>query len=310
MNNAELEDRTEEAQKVVEKEFGKNLGALAITPGTGWKQGIEAAFKEDKRLPYSELNVPGSEFEVEGHSKDLRLGTVEGRPVIIAGRVHPNENWTHPDLRQAMSVVIGAIDECMDGLLVTNGVGHLHGCVGRDQGLIKSMLRTAILDVVGWAHRGRRKDPIKVGDIAIADDIKTALVGPSTPFGAGDFEDFYNEGLHANNDLFFDTVRQAITLIQGHCPRAQARFIGGPQFEGPGDKVEFRAQGDDVIGMSGLQEILEATRRGIPVAQAFLATNGPFGLHSHDGNQIVGKQSQAKAEAIVRRLAQATPKRR
>lgn len=309
MNSAELRERTAEAKGVVESEIGK-LQVLGAVPGTGWGEGVSDAFKERLRIPYSKLNVPGSELVVEGHEKVLRVGTLgDNRDAVILGRVHPNEDITHPDLRQGMSVVIGALEDCLEGLLVTNGVGTLHGRVGKELGWLQSMVITAILDVMGYAGRRRRQEPINVGDIAIVDDVKTSLVGPMTPLGAGQFIDFYHGGIHRDGDKYFNTVREAVTEVQGRCPKAQARFIAGPQFEGPADKVEFRAKGDDVIGMSGIQELLKCTELAIPAIQLVLATNGPFEMHSHEGNQGIGKSNRKKAAAILRLLADTWPRK-
>jgi hypothetical protein len=59
-------------------------------------------------VPYAELGVPGSQLRVEGHSKVLKVGEIEGCGAFVLGRVHPNEDMTDPDLRQAMMLLIGA----------------------------------------------------------------------------------------------------------------------------------------------------------------------------------------------------------
>lgn len=300
-----------EAERIAENTQSTlgDLKALGIVSGTGWDKGIAHAFKERQTVPYSRLGIPGSEMEVEGHSKNFKIGEIDGRSALIFGRVHPNENVTDPNLRQAMALLIAALRPHLEGLIITNGVGTLHGPVGLENGWAHGTIRTAILDALGWAHRGRRKELIRVGDIALVNDVKTALVGPFTPLGAGDFVDFYHGGIHRDRDLYFDAVRQVISQVQGHCPRAQARFIAGSQFEGPADKIEFRAQGDDVIGMSGIQEMLACTKQGIPFEQIVLATNGPFGMHSHEGNQDTGKKNTEKATRIIQGIADQWPKR-
>jgi len=308
MNTTELNDRTGQAKEIITRELGQ-FRAIGVAPGTGWNEGVKTAFKEEESLPYAEFGVPGSELEVEGHSKALKLGEIDGRQTLIIGRVHPNENTTHPDLRQAMAFIIGALDDCLDGLIITNGVGTLQGPVGRERGMVNSLVQTALLDLMGWAQRGRKQEPIRVGDVALVDDVKTALLGQFTPLGAGEFVDFYRNGIHRDDDRYFDIARRAITGVQGHCPKAQARFILGPQFEGPADKMEFRAQGDDVVGMSGIQEILACTRLGVPFEQIVLATNGPFEPHTHEENQRTGRRNAEKAAEILRSLSRAWPVR-
>lgn len=308
MNSAELSDRTARAGEKLKTELG-DLKGLGIVPGTGWGEGVDTAFKRRQEVPYSELGVPGSGLKVEGHRKTLKIGEIEGGGALVLGRVHPNENMTDPDLRQAMILLIGALRPHLEGLIITNGVGSLHGPVGLENGRLHSLVRTAILDALAWAHRGRRQERIRVGDIAIVDDVKTGSVGPLTPLGAGDFVDFNHAGIHRDDNRYFDIARRAVTAVQGRCPRVQARYIPGPQFEGPGDKIEFRAQGDDVIGMSGIQEALACTRHDIPFAHLVLATNGPFEPHSHEGNQDVGKTNAEKAAAIIRKLAKDWPRK-
>ncbi|MFC1616009.1 hypothetical protein ACFL21_02620 [Patescibacteria group bacterium] len=306
MNSLELGERTEKAKEILISELG-NIGALGIVPGTGWKNGLAQAFNPKLSIPYQHLELPGSDLEVEGHHKDLKLGEIDGRNVIVAGRVHPNENSTDPDLRQAMAIILGALEDCLDGLIITNGVGTLHGPIGRERGLINSLIRTALIDMQGRILRGRPKELINVGDIAIVDDIKTSLVGPFTPLGAGEFEDFYHNGIHRDDDRFFNIARAAVIDIQGHCSRALSRFIAGPQFEGPADKVEFRANGEDIIGMSGIQEVLNCTRLHLPCVQLVLATNGPFVIHKHEDNEEVGIANGEKAGRILGRLADTWP---
>lgn len=254
--------------------------------------------------------MPGSELQVKGHSKVLKVGDIGGRDAFVLGRAHPNENITDPDLRQAMILMIGALRTHLKGLVITNGVGSLHGPVGLEKGWLHSLVRTAILDLLGWAHRGRRQERIRVGDIAIVDDIKTSAVGSRTPLGAADFVDFYHDGIHREGDRYFEAARRAVSATQGRCPRAQARYIPGPQFEGPADKIWCRAEGDDVIGMSGIQEALACTRYDIPFAHLVLATNGPFEPHSHESNQDVGKANAEKAAAIIEQLSRDWPKQK
>jgi purine nucleoside phosphorylase len=316
MNPAELKEWTREAWEVINDRTDL-VHAVGIIPGTGWKEGIEAIFngiddifEEHGRIPYSEIGIPGQGLEVPGHSKALRLGAIEGRAAILIGRVHSNENITDPSLRQAMAILIGALRFRLDGIISTSAVGTLHGKVGTENGRLHSTVRTAILDVIGWAHRGRRQEVVNVGDLAVIDDMKTGHVGSRTPLGAGDFVDFYHNAIHREDDRYFNLAREAVKEAQGRAPRAIERFMPGPQFEGPSDKIEYRAQGEDVIGMSGIQEILVCARPDIdlPIQRVVLATNGPFKVHSHEDNKAIGRTNEEKASAVLKSLVKKWPK--
>lgn len=309
MNKPEFDQNVGNTAEVFKSKLGDGFNGLGVVSGTGWDKGIARVFKERERVRYADLNIPGASVHVMGHDKDIKIGEIDGRNALVLGRIHPNENVTDPDVRQAMAIIITALDKCLEGLVVTNAVGTLHGPVGADAGFVKSMVRTAILDALGWAHRGRRQEKIGVGDVAIVDDIKTGMVGSFTPFLAGDFVDFYHDGLHGHDDMYFDFVRKVVTKVQGRCPRAQARYITGPQFEGPADKIEFRGHGDDIIGMSGIQEILTCAKLKIPVSQIVFATNGPFVRHSHAVNLVAANGGISKVADILSELARGWPKR-
>lgn len=309
MNIREANERTAVAEAVISDQLGGGDRFLGIIPGTGWAQGLEAIFTQHGEVPYDDLNIPGTGAHVEGHSKSLKIGEIEGRKVLVFGRVHPNEEGRNPDLPQAMRIVIGAVREKLDGLIVTNGVGTLHGRIRTGNGLIHDLVREAIIDTIGWSKRGRRQEPIGVGDLAIVDDVITESLGGSTPLLAGEFVDFYHGGIHAGDDIYFNIAREAVAAVQGRCPRAASYFIAGPQFEGPIDKFNARASGADVIGMSG-QETLAARKFGVPYAHLVFATNGAFGMHSHEDNQTMGAQNAHKMRGVLKQLARTWPEKK
>lgn len=308
MNKTELNERTEQAQEIVESELGGGERFFGSVLGTGWKQGTDGLFVQENEIPYEHLNIPGIGAEVEGHVKSMKVGYINGRPALILGRVHANEESLSSDANQAMRVIIGAVRDRLDGLLITNGVGTLHGPVGREKGLLRSMIQTAILDTMGWAVRGRRQERINVGDIAIVDDVMTLPLGPYTPLVAGEFEDYYHGGIHRDGDRYFRLGHSAVVDVQGECSRAVYCYMTGPQFEGPTDKRIFRALGGDVMGMSGIQDILAAVRAGIPFVNLGFATNGPFGKHSHEENQRIGLENAPKMGKVIEVLADRWPR--
>lgn len=311
MNRNQLAEATDAARENVSGRLGREK-FLAIIPGTGWADGLEGLFRQEDEIPYVDLKVPDV-ADVPGHRKSMRIGSVNGRSTLLLGRVHPNEEIRHQDLPQAMRVVIGAVKDSVDGLLVTNAVGTLHGRVEVEGGgLIQSLVATAVLDAMGWACRGRRKEHIGIGDLAVVDDMNTISLGSNTPLLGGEFVDFVHGGndaygIHRDNDLYFDVARRAITEVQGRCARAVHFHVPGPQFEGPTMKKVLRAMGSDVVGMSS-QENLVAAHEHIPFANVVLATNGAFERHTHEENQAIGRKSAGKTREVIERIADTWPK--
>ena len=167
MEHSELADREQSAREKLIQEMGEIPNSVGIFPGTGWRKGVEDIFEEDASVPYHVLRVPGVEQgggEVNGHSKTIRKGRIDGRPALVMGRVHANET-RDPNGPLGTRVVMGAVKDVLDGVIVTHGVGSLSGRIGREQGLIKSLVRTALIDAMGWAHRGRRMAETNPGDL-------------------------------------------------------------------------------------------------------------------------------------------------
>ena len=314
MNKAELNEVTAVATERVKGELGEGR-FLAVIPGTGWKEGLDGLFHQTNEIPYSELAVLDSAAVVEGHTKSIRVGDINGRPTLVLGRVHPNEEIRHPDLPHAMRIVIGAVRDRVDGLLVTNGVGTLHGRVEVEGGgRIQSLIAMAVLDIMGWANRGRRQEHVGIGDLAIVDDMITTSLGSNTPLLGGEFADFYHGGkdaygIHRDNDLYFNVAKKAIEDVQGRCSRTVHFHAPGPQFEGPTMKRNLRAMGADVVGMSSQENLIAAWER-IPFANVVLATNGAFERHTHEENQEIGRRSAGRTRDVLVRIADTWPRRK
>lgn len=313
MHLQQAEDRIEAARVKMEARLGGG-NFLAIVPGTGWKQGLDGLFQQKDQIPYGELGVPMVSGTVEGHDKSLKVGTIDDRDVLVFGRVHSNEEPRHPDINHAMRVAIGSARDRLDGLVVTNGVGTLHGPVGLERGRLHSLIQTALLDALGWAFRGRRKEELDESDLAVIEDVVTLSLGSHTPLLAGEFIDAFSpapenkHGLHRDNDRYFAVAREAVEEVQGRCPRATYCFIPGPQFEGPMVKKIFRGLGGDVVGMSG-QEVLLATLWDIPSANLVFVTNRAFEAHSHENNTNAGERNAGKMKRVLQILAHTWPRR-
>jgi len=307
MNKRELTERSEGAKELLQPRVGGGKRFLGIVPGTGWKEGLEGLFRPDgSPIDYKDLDVPGAESSIEGHSKSMQIGDIDGRPVIVMGRVHPNET-TDPDIVLAMRMIIESVRENLDGLIVTNGVGTLHGPVNEHLGRLASFVHTAVLNTAAHLFNGRRSEHVGVGDIAVVDSFDTTTIGKDTPLLAGDFHDLHHKGYHRDSDRFLNLGRDAVAAVQGRTPLAKFAYMHGPQFEGPGEKKRARFFGGDVIGMSALEGLV-ATKNGIPFSHLVLATNGAFAPHSHEGNLDVGAAKAETTRAILKILARDWPR--
>lgn len=309
MEHAELADLEAAAREKIQSEMGELPASVGIFPGTGWREGLDNVFQEEASVPYHELGVPGVKTgsgEVQGHSKSIRRGKIDGEDVLVMGRVHANET-KDPNGPLGTRVVMGAVKNALEGVIVTHGVGSLSGRIGIEEGLIKSVARTTLIDLMGWAHRGRWITPTGPGDLAVVESIQNRFFGTGTPLIGGEFVDPDNGALRRDDGRYIALAEQALLSAQGKAPRVVYGYVAGPQFESLGDKLALRSSGCDVIGMSG-HEVSLAAQWNIPVSQVVLITNGPFAAHSHEGNQAVGRQSAERAGVALRHLVTQWPR--
>ncbi len=287
MNKTGLDYRVAEIEQSVGDVIGTDK-AVGIIAGTGWKEGVNSAFEPTGvEVPYDQLNLPGMDEGILGHEKSLRVGTVGGRRVVIIGRVHANES-TDPDSPLAMTMIIGALRRQLAGLIITTGVGSLHGAIPEDE-----------------ETREQEGFPLQTGDIAVTTDISTLHIGRATPV-IGAYPDFYHKGIHREDNGYFDLAVKVVREVQGRCCQAVYSFNFGPYFEGPNDKANLRREKGDVVGMSGLEHI-PATLYGIPTAGLNIITNGATGEHSHGGNVAVGQRYCGKTSDVLRKLVAVWP---
>lgn len=309
MDKREVDRRVDYAKKVIEPAF-KGAGDrkfLGIVSGTGWGDGVEeGGFQLLHEAGYGEMNVPGADSRLEGHSKSMKFGLLHGRPVIVMGRVHPNEA-NDPDLVCSMRIIIESVREHLEGLIITNGVGTLHGPINEHLGAIQSLVHTAVIDYLGYIHNGRKSEPIGIGDIAAVDAFYTSYVGKDTPLfaSASEFNDLLHKGYRRDNGSYLDLGRRAVSYVQGRAPLATYAYLHGPQFEGRQEKIAARMNGGDVIGMSGLEGL---AAKDIPFVHLALATNGAFAPHSHQGNLDVGREKAKVTAAILEVLMNMWPR--
>lgn len=300
MERQELADKTEAIEKAFEREIG-NTEFKGVIPGTGWRQGLNGIFKPEGVIRYQSLvDLPSVDGSVPGHSKAVRYGTVDGTPALEIGRIHDNES-RDPDIALAMRMILEALQKNLSGLIITNGVGTLHGPIEDPRGKVISQLRTWGIDAIAWLMRSRPKEEIGVEQTCVVDSFDTRYLGAASPLVAGEFVDTHHDGYHREKDRYLKLAQAAVTEVQGSAPLARYGYLYGPQFEDVMVKLAMRLTGDDVVGMSG-KEGIQATKMGTPFVHLAFTTNGAFAPHSHRGNEAVGEAHKGQLGEVLRGL--------
>lgn len=232
---------------------------IGLILGTGWGDALEVETKA--LIPFRE--IPGFETlgNLEGHARNVLIGTFAGRQLIILqGRVHLNESPSDPEiykmvrLQTEMLFALG-----IKQLIATSAAG--------------SLLRQP-------HHRPTIDDtPLTVGNVAVIDGFVTAYA-PPMPLWAGEFyspEDSISERLNAIALSYQNTDLK--------CLPAGYLMVRGPFFEGRKyDKPLFAESGAGVIGMSTLPEACITSMCCGEFLGLSFVTNSDEETHSHQEN--------------------------
>lgn len=109
----------------------------------------------------------------------------------------------------------------------------------------------------------------KVGDLMVIDDVfrffQKVSAGPTEPFR-------YSHAETASR------VRQIAALIGLEVQRGTYLFAQGPSYETKAEIEAFRILGGDVVGMSTLPELVEASKLNLPAAAISMVTNMAAGV--------------------------------
>ena len=205
-----------------------------------------------------------------------------------------------------MRVVLSAIRDKIDGLLITTGVGSLNSGVVPFEGktdTAEAQEHTAEIDRLATMVRCRAKEEARVGEVVVIDALDTSYVGSATP--ATDFIDFAAH-MSQRDGAYIEAARGAVESIQGECARAVYAYMYGPQFESAVMKAKLRRDGGDVVGMSGLENLI-AAELGIPSAHIAFVTNGAFEKHTHEGNTEIGMAHKEKLANCVKAVLERWP---
>lgn len=324
MERQELLDHTEAAKELVDSRFGKDMQVVGFLPGTGWKFANDLPAQES--LGYDEIQgLPGNDNQVPDHKKGAKMVEIAGEPTLVIGRVHSNENYSDPEIGFAMRIIIDAMRERLKGLIITNGAGTLHGEIDYGYNIAPGINQIAnwasnrIFNALSFIERGgKAPQQIKVGDVSVIGDIETSALGPNSPLTAGEFVDWYHNGIRGFEGQPIALAQQVVQEIQGYCKEATYAYRPGPQFEGRQDKLNIKKYAD-LVGMSTIIEVLLATlleveqetgkliKPNIPFVSLSLATNGPFASHSHEDNTAMGIRNAEKCERIITELVSRWP---
>lgn len=300
MERQELAERTEQIKSV----FKQNLGDekfKGVISGTGWKKGLNGVFKPEGVVPYSSLrDLPASDGSVPGHSKSVRYGTVDGTPALEIGRIHDNES-RDPDIAMAMRMILEALRDNLKALIITNGVGTLHGPIEDPRGKLIGQLRTWGIDAQAWLMRSRPKEEIGVGQVCVVDSFDTRYLGSASPLVAGEFVDPYHHGYQRADGHYVKLAQTIVRHFQGSAPLARLGYLFGPQFEDTMVKLAMRKDGDDVVGMSGKESVM-ATQLDLPFVHLGFTTNGAFAPHTHAGNEAKGAEKSTLLGEVLKGL--------
>lgn len=241
--------------------LGSGLGALA--------REIDA----DAAIPYAEIpNFPRS--TVEGHSGQLVLGRLEGKPVVaMQGRVHFYEGYTLQQVVFPVRVMraLGA-----GVLLVSNAAGGINR---------------------QWYR----------GDLMIiADHINffgsNPLIGPNDPDLGPRFPDMSQP----YDPEFIALVERAATA-EGITVR-KGVYVGvhGPSYETPAELRMLGRWGADAVGMSTVPEVIAARHIGMRVlgitAITDMATGEQVQQVTHEEVMAVAKEVEPKFIRLVKRI--------
>ncbi len=194
-------------------------------------------------IPYADIpHFPVS--TVAGHTGELVLGTIGGKPVVVMkGRLHFYEGYTPQAVTFPVRVMsaLGA-----QTLLVTNAAGgiNLSFAVG-DLMLIRDHL--FFPGMAGWHPLRGPNDP---------------ALGPRFPSTLG----AYDRELRAQaRDI---AARHGLRLREG-----VYAMVAGPSFETPAEIRFLRLVGADAVGMSTAPEVIVARHGGMRVLGLSLITN-------------------------------------
>ena len=208
-------------------------------------------------IPYSLLKG-FDPCTVAGHESNLYLGTLNNIPIAcLQGRLHAYEGKNNTLLQAPIRML--KLLGC-DTLLITNTVGAINPD-------LKPGDLTVITDHINFTFF----NPL-VGNTDIS-------LGPRFP----SMENAYDKNLREH-------IKNSAKQLGINLP--ESVYVGtlGPSFETPAEIRAFRLLGADVVGMSGVPEVIIARHCNLRVAVLSVVSNMAAGLFGLSGEQVLSHE--------------------
>jgi purine-nucleoside phosphorylase len=244
LHGAELDRRIGEATDAIRSRLGAaglDQPRFAVVLGSGLGDVVELLDAEPRvHVPYVDLpHVPGS--GVAGHAGELVAGRIGGTPIVVlSGRAHPYEGWTHAEATLLLRAVIAL---GVDAVVLTNAAGGLNPTF--EPGDV--MLITDHLNLSG-------QNPLTGANLD--------RFGPRFP----PLADAYDAGLRA---AALDSAERTGTALR----QGVYVMLSGPSYETRAEMRMLRGLGPDAVGMSTAHETIVARHAGVRVLAFSLITN-------------------------------------
>ncbi len=184
----------------------------------------------------------GVSASVPGHEGKLVIAKVEGKRVaFMAGRFHTYEGYTSEEVTRPLQALA---EVGLKRVVVTSAAGALN-------------------------------EKYRVGDFVILSDLITAY--GMSPLTGPEFVDMSE----VFDPVWREQTAQAAGELELSFHDGVYVQVRGPHFETPADKMKYRHDGADVIGMSTVPESIMARKLGLKILGLSFVTNLAFVKHDH-----------------------------
>lgn len=278
VHGIELERRIAEAAAAIRARLVPELATprLGVVLGSGLAGVVDLLEREPRvRIPYRDIpHIPGA--SVEGHAGELVVGLAGGTPtVILSGRAHPYEGYSHREVTILLRAVIGL---GIETVVLTNAAGGLDPAF--DPGDVMLISDTINLS----------------GDNPLLGPNLDRL-GPRFPPMTDAFDPALRAAARSAAERAGISLREGVYLM-----------LPGPNYETRAEMRMLRLLGADAVGMSTVPEVLVARHAGVRVLGFSLITNKATDDVVEGASHVeVLEMGQVGAARLVTLLAELLP---